>query len=117
MSRSTTAPVHQSNTSHPWTSIYAIQNNSLFLGLSELVNECTSPPVEHLPHNGDPRRRFVANLSCLYECYVVQGIVAQPISVLIFYAIFVCFYILVWKPAKPFYKKLDSLGLPYIYRV
>ena len=30
-------------------SMYAVQNNSLFLGLYELVDKCTSPLVEHLP--------------------------------------------------------------------
>ena len=32
-----------------------MQNNSLFLWLSELVYEFTSPPVEHLPRVDDPR--------------------------------------------------------------
>ena len=49
--------VHQSTS---WTpllrgqSMYAIQNSSLFLGLYELVDECTCPPVEHLPRMDDP---------------------------------------------------------------
>ena len=30
--------------------MYAIQNNFSFLGLYKLVNDCTSPPVEHIPH-------------------------------------------------------------------
>ena len=31
--------------------------NSLFLGLYELVHECTSPPVEHLQRGNNPRLR------------------------------------------------------------
>ena len=88
MSRLTSAPVYQSNTSHAWTfhgcnleqllvfkalqvgsrvhqstsqtpptrrrSMYVIQNNSLFLGLYESVDECTSPLVEHLPRVKNP---------------------------------------------------------------
>ena len=49
--------VHQSTSQTPPThgrSMYAIQNNSSFLGLNELVNECTSPPVEHLPRVDNP---------------------------------------------------------------
>ena len=49
--------VHQSTSRTPPThgrSMYAIQNNSLFLGLYESVEECTSPLVKHLPRVGDP---------------------------------------------------------------
>ena len=48
---------HQSTSRTPPThgrSRYVIQNNSLFLGLYELVNECTNPPVEHLPRVDNP---------------------------------------------------------------
>ena len=37
--------------------MYAIQNNSSFLGLYELVDEFTSPAVEHLPRVDDSRLR------------------------------------------------------------
>ena len=49
--------VHQSTSRTPPTcgqSMYAIQNNSLFLGLSESVHECTGAPV-HLARMDDPR--------------------------------------------------------------
>ena len=49
--------VHQSTSRTPPTggrSMYAIQNNSFFLGLYELVDECTSSLVEHLPHMNNP---------------------------------------------------------------
>ena len=42
--------VHQSTSQTPPTrgrSMYAIQNNTSFFGLYELVNECTSPPVKN----------------------------------------------------------------------
>ena len=48
-SRSTSAPVHQLNTSHAWTIHVCNSEQLLVLGLYKLVNECTSPPVEHLP--------------------------------------------------------------------
>ena len=38
-------------------SMYAIQNNFLFLGLYELVEKCKGPPVEHLPCVDNPRLR------------------------------------------------------------
>ena len=50
--------VHKSTSQTPPTrgrSMYAIQNKSSFLGLSDLVDECTSPPFKDLPRVADPQ--------------------------------------------------------------
>ena len=57
--------VHQSTSHAPQTrgqSMYAVQNNSLFLGLYESVDECTSQLVEHLPSVDDPCMQSITTL-------------------------------------------------------
>ena len=60
--------------------MYAIQNNSLFLGLYELVEECTSPPVQHLPHEADPRQIYGLEQLLVFKALQVGPRVHQSTS-------------------------------------
>ena len=50
MSRLSSAPVHLSITSHAWPIHICNPEQLLVFGLYELVDKCTGPPVKHLPH-------------------------------------------------------------------
>ena len=50
---STSASVHQLNTSHTWTIHRCNLEQLLLLRLYKVVGECTSPPVENLPRLDD----------------------------------------------------------------
>ena len=54
MSWSTNAPVHESNTSHVLT-FHGCNLEQLLVFKALRVDECTSPPVEHLACVDDPR--------------------------------------------------------------